>query len=165
MDWARNPRSSRGDYWLAALFRWLSTPEAESVVERLRLTGRQAAIARDTIIVRDSEPDIRVAAGRPSDLAARLSLLEPAAVSAWAVLTEDPAVEEVLNRYVGELRFVRPRLTGDRLMAMGVPEGPQVGAILSRLLRARLDGEVVTENDEADLAKGILAGSRGGFQE
>ena len=157
--------ASRGDYWLAALSRSMSAPELESTIERLRLTGRQAAIARDTIVLRDSEPDIRAAAERPSELAAGLSTLEPAAVSAWAALTEDPSVAAVLRRYVGELRFVRPRLTGDTLLAMGVPEGPAIGAILSRLLKARLDGEVVTENDEMDLARGLLAGSRAGLRQ
>ena len=56
-----------------------------------------------------------------------------------------------------ELRYVRPRLSGEALLKMGVPQGPEVGEILARLRNARLDGDVTAEEDEMALARELLA--------
>jgi hypothetical protein len=53
---------------------------------------------------------------------------------------------------------VKPHLTGDDLLALDVPEGPQVGELLQELLNARLDDVVVTRDDEETLVKDRLAG-------
>ena len=129
-------------------------------MQRIRLSGRRAALARDTIMVRDWEPEIRAAAGRPSELAGMLSALEPTAVSAWAKLTDDPSVSAALQRYAGELRHVRPRLSGDALLAMGVPQGPLVGEILAKLRNARLDGLADSRDAEKALAWELLSRSK-----
>ena len=148
--------AARADDWLAALFSPLTAAEGERVMQRIRLSGRRAALARDTIMVREWEPEIRAAAGRPSDLAGMLSALEPGAVSAWAMLTDDPPVAAALQRYTGELRHVRPRLSGDALLAMGVPQGPMVGEILAKLRDARLDGLTDSRKSEEALVRELL---------
>ena len=142
---------------LAALFSPLSASEAEGVIQRLRLSGRRAALARDTIGLRESEPQIRVSAGCPSELARLLEGREPAAVSAWAELTADEGVAKALRRYSTKLWFVKPELSGTALLGMGVPEGPMVGKILARLRDARLDGAVKSKEEERDLARELLA--------
>ena len=152
--------SPQADDWLAALFAPLTASEAENVIQRLRLSGRKATLVRDTIAVRESEPKIRAASGRPSELAGILAALEPAAVSAYAKLTGDPVVSAALRRYADEWRYVRPRLSGETLLEMGATQGPEVGEIMSRLLTARLDGEAATEDDEMALARELLARSK-----
>ena len=42
-------------------------------------------------------------------------------------------VREALALYMDKLRHVRPSLSGRDLMALGVPQGPAVGAMLARL--------------------------------
>ena len=152
--------SACADDWLAALFSPLTASEAEEVVQRLRLSGRRAALGRDTIVVRELEPRIRAGSLRASELVGMLSSLEPAAVSAWAKLTGGPAVASALRWYARELRDLRPRLTGDRLLEMGTPQGPEVGEILARLRNARLDGKVATVEDEMALAREMIARNR-----
>jgi tRNA nucleotidyltransferase (CCA-adding enzyme) len=154
--------STEKEDWLAALFSPLTASEAEEVIQRLRLSGRRAALGRDTIVIRESEARVRAASGRPSELSGMLDVLEPAAVSAWAKLTGDPVVSAALTRYAGELRYIRPRLSGEALLKMGVPQGPEVGEILARLRNARLDGDVTAEEDEMALARELLARSRFG---
>jgi hypothetical protein len=43
---------------------------------------------------------------------------------------------------------------------MGVPQGPMVGEILSRLRDARLDGTLNSEEEERALALALLAESK-----
>jgi tRNA nucleotidyltransferase (CCA-adding enzyme) len=54
----------------------------------------------------------------------------------------------LIGRYLRHWRHVRPRLTGGEIASMGVGEGPEVGRILDRLLRLRLEGKVRTRSDE-----------------
>ncbi|MDH7571725.1 MAG: CCA tRNA nucleotidyltransferase, partial [Armatimonadota bacterium] len=56
-----------------------------------------------------------------------------------------------------ELRHVRPCLSGDELVAMGVPRGPAVGALLRELLDRRLNGELETREEELEIVRDRLA--------
>jgi tRNA nucleotidyltransferase (CCA-adding enzyme) len=47
-----------------------------------------------------------------------------------------------VRRWLQELRGVRLAITGDDLLAAGVPSGPQVGRLLELVLGMRLDGEL-----------------------
>ena len=153
-------RRARGvvkpEHCLAALFSPLGAVDAEGVIQRLNLRGRRAALGRDTIGLRDSEPQIRAGAGRPSELARMVESCEPDAVLAWAELTSDEVVAEALNRYATELRFIRSELTGADLLAMGVAEGPEVGRILNSLRVALLDGRVKNTEEEKALVRELL---------
>ena len=144
------------DECLAALFCPLNASDTEGVIQRLRLSGRRAALARDTIGLKESEPQVRAAAGQPSGLARILEGREPAAISAWAELTGDEVVANALRLYSMELQFVKPKLSGARLLAMGASEGPVVGEILSILRDARLDGAVNSDKEEITLAQALL---------
>lgn len=54
------------------------------------------------------------------------------------------------RRWIEELRHVRPAITGEDLLAAGIPQGPELGARLARALDARLDDRAVGR--EAELA-------------
>lgn len=151
------------DVCFAALFSPLSGTDAEGVIHRLRLPERQAALARDTIELRESEAQIRAVSGWPSELARALAGFDPAAVSAWAELSSDKVVSNAMRHYVSDLRFVKPELSGTALLQMGVVEGPEIGRVLGRLRDARLDGTVVNREEEVSLARDLLARSGAGL--
>jgi tRNA nucleotidyltransferase (CCA-adding enzyme) len=52
---------------------------------------------------------------------------------------------------------VSPDLTGDDLLAMGVPSGPKVGEALRELTSAKLDGLVSNEEGERALVNQIIS--------
>ena len=56
------------------------------------------------------------------------------------------------RRWLAELRHVRPAITGDDLLAAGVPQGPDVGRRLARALDARLDERAVGRDAELAVA-------------
>ncbi|MDR0881068.1 MAG: CBS domain-containing protein [Candidatus Adiutrix sp.] len=55
--------------------------------------------------------------------------------------------------YLTSYRQVKPELNGRDLMVLGVPEGPGVKKALDGLRRARLDGQVKTKAEEAEMVK------------
>ena len=150
------------DEWLAALFGPLSESDGCSVMRRLRFSGHRAAVARDTIDLREKERAVRESAGRPSDLYRILRPYAPQAIATRAKLTGDPFVRRALQRYLDELRFIRPGLNGEDLLEMGAPQGPVIGEILDHLHCARLDGALSDIVEERALARELLTRSREG---
>ncbi len=73
--------------------------------------------------------------------------------------TVDEEKRRLISRYYTRLAGVKPLLRGRDLKAMGVPPGPVYREILEGLLRARLDGEVRTRDDEAAWVRRFLAGT------
>lgn len=144
------------DDWLAALFSPLSEADGTAVIQRLRLSGRWAMVARDTIDLREKESAVRESAGRPSGLYRILSPFNPRAIAARAKLTGDPLVRRALEGYLDVLRHIRPELRGEDLLEMGAPQGPLIGEILARLHCAKLDGALSSIVEERALARELL---------
>jgi len=55
-------------------------------------------------------------------------------------------------------RFVRvvPLIRGEDLLAMGVPEGPQIGRLLEAIREAQAAGEVTTREEALALARRLI---------
>jgi tRNA nucleotidyltransferase (CCA-adding enzyme) len=67
--------------------------------------------------------------------------------------SRDDVQKKHISLYFTQLQGVRSIMTGDDIIALGVPKGPLVGQILDRLLSARLNGEVMSREDEAAFVK------------
>jgi tRNA nucleotidyltransferase (CCA-adding enzyme) len=115
--------------------------------------------ARDAV-----ERAARGAAGLAEALAldqppSRLHLLlrdEPPEALALALALGAPP--EPVRRFVRDLRDVRLEITGDDLIAAGVPESPALGQALEETLRRKLDGEVSGRDDELRVALEVARG-------
>jgi tRNA nucleotidyltransferase (CCA-adding enzyme) len=94
---------------------------------------------------------------RPSE-AVRLS-------SAWdpaQLLVARALGAEWLDRYAAEWRHIGLEITGEDLLAEGIPEGPAIGRGLEAALSGRLDGEISGREEELRVA---LAAARGEIPE
>ena len=135
---------------MALLTASLSSGQRRALAERLNMPVRWRRVVQDTGTVRQRLPELGLPGIRPSGVFHLLAGLEPAAVQAWALLTPDEAVRGHLLAYWQRLRYVKSRLNGHDLTALGVPTGPRVGALLEELLAARLDGLVESRADEEE---------------
>jgi tRNA nucleotidyltransferase (CCA-adding enzyme) len=75
-----------------------------------------------------------------------------AVYAVWLVVSEQP-----LRDYLANWQFVKPFTTGDDLKQCGLMQGPKYKEILSRLRAAWLDGDVMTEYEEKNLLRRIIA--------
>ncbi|MFL5819682.1 MAG: hypothetical protein ACJ76S_03250 [Solirubrobacteraceae bacterium] len=88
------------------------------------------------------------AAGRPSEIAALARDHPPEQLALAAALGAAAEVEA----WTRDLRPVRLEITGDDLLAAGVPEGPRIGRGLAAALAEKLDGGGGGRDAELDAA-------------
>ncbi len=91
----------------------------------------------------------------PSAVHALLSC-EPSEALALTLAKGAPA--DPVLRYLADLRGVRLEITGQDLLAAGIPESPQLGRALEETLRRKLDGDVAGREDELALALALARG-------
>ena len=128
----------------------LPTSELPGLVSRLNMDSSWTRVVRDTGAVKSNFDSLRTPDLTPSRIHALLRGAGVEAVRGCALAAEDDLVAQRLELYLSELRHVNTMLKGDDLIALGVPQGPMVGRLLDGLLAARLDGELVSREDEED---------------
>ena len=143
--------------FLAALAMPLSAADGEGVSSRLNLPADWARVVRDTIVLQGILPEITGPSVSPSKACSALEKLDADAIAAAARLTLDIQIASRLRRYLAVWRLVSPVLTGDDLLAMGVPPGSNVGEVLRELNSAKLDGMVSGEDEERALVNQIIS--------
>ena len=88
-------------------------------------------------------------AARRSEAARALRAASPTA-RAWLHLTGDAALRERLDQLSEAMHAERPMLGGGEAVALGVPPGPDVAAVLAGMRDARLEGEIRDRQGEID---------------
>jgi tRNA nucleotidyltransferase (CCA-adding enzyme) len=122
------------DLWLADLHLLASERDAASRAARV---GPRIALA------------LRERDRTPSELRELLAR-EPLEALALALALRAPS--EAILRWVTDLRGVTLEISGDDLLAAGVPEGPAIGRALEETLRRKLDGLVSGRDAELETA-------------
>ena len=122
------------DLWLADLH--LQAEERDAASRAARVAGRIAMSLRE----REHSP---------SELRELLAA-EPLEALALALALRAPS--EPVLRWVTEVRGVGLEISGDDLLAAGVPEGPAIGRALEGTLRRKLDGVVSGREAELETA-------------
>jgi tRNA nucleotidyltransferase (CCA-adding enzyme) len=122
------------DLWLADLH--LQAEERDAASRAARVAPRIAMALRG----RDHSPsELRELLGR-----------EPLEALALALALRAP--QEVVRRWITELRGIGLEISGADLLAAGVPEGPAIGRALEETLRRKLDGLVSGREEELETA-------------
>jgi tRNA nucleotidyltransferase (CCA-adding enzyme) len=152
------PQVARDEAGFCLLLTRIDQGTAESVASRLHLTGRQQRTLRDFVWLRQ-QSNALAASSLPSEAVRTLEGRSLAAVWALAVALGG-AVGEKCWLYLTRWRGLRPHLRGDDLIAMGLQPGPDLGALLAALARARLDGELTTREDEIEFVRSLQSDNR-----
>jgi tRNA nucleotidyltransferase (CCA-adding enzyme) len=80
----------------------------------------------------------------------------PESLLALVAVSRSRRLRRAVGLYFGELRHVRPHVTGSDLLALGLAPGPALGAALDAVRDARLDGRANSRREELDLARRML---------
>ncbi|MEX2246485.1 MAG: hypothetical protein WEC75_07340 [Dehalococcoidia bacterium] len=137
-----------------------ATPdEAQRIASRLRLKRDEAAAVAGVAALRGVTSMLQRPDAKPSGVTVLLDRFPATSVAAFALTSDGSIAGQLALRYLAEWRHVKPFLRGDDLLAMDVPQGPQVQRGLQLIRAARLDGWAADADDErvlvARFAKGI----------
>jgi tRNA nucleotidyltransferase (CCA-adding enzyme) len=146
------------DAWLVyfmALMEVLPPRAVSETVKRLGMSTRDAArikaghAAANAVLRRLAKRP----PPKPSDTYHALDGLADETLLLLMARAKPDSVKRQVSAYLTTYQRTRPLLTGADLKALGFKPGPQFKRILSRLLDARLDGDVKSEADERELVK------------
>ncbi|HXG41414.1 MAG TPA: hypothetical protein VNL95_01675 [Dehalococcoidia bacterium] len=142
---------------LALLGARLQQEEALALASRLALTKAERQVLLAMARLRSLSRELATGEGAPSRICALLDGVPPAALWAFAFVTDDPLVRQRVLDYLRHWRHRRPHLTGRDLASLGVPPGPAMGRVLAHLRDACRDGRVRTRQEEVELVRSLLA--------
>ncbi|MFA5079842.1 MAG: hypothetical protein WC541_10215 [Dehalococcoidia bacterium] len=132
----------------------LNEDQLYELLGRLNLTGsRLDLLSSQSLQLRDRFEALTVQNVTRSKIYAALREYDVVAVQAAYCCAAAPGLRHNLQLYLDTLRHARTLLSGSDLLKMGLRQGPKLGAILNKLLAARLDGKVRTRADEIKLAR------------
>jgi tRNA nucleotidyltransferase (CCA-adding enzyme) len=133
---------------LGVLVYAMSDEGRAQLAARLMLNAALARMLRDISALRAKLPWLADPALPPSALDRALRHLDANALAVGQIVEQGTQAGEAIGYYLGALRGQKTVLGGRDLLALGVPEGPQVGVLLDGLRAALLDGELNGEADE-----------------
>jgi len=138
------------EFCLCLLCWYCDERDVESVVQRLALPKRYERALLDGVRLRERLPDLQAPDAPPSRVVDLLDPFVPSAVWALALRDDERLAAERSRRFLHEWRYVKSFLGASALRRLGMPAGPELGALLRRLRAARLDG--LTHNREEELS-------------
>ena len=149
---------SLSQLYFAMLLYPLNPQELQQLLLRLNIQGGKLnEIAHNTVSLKNNLHMLNKANIKPSNIYFKLKDFNTIAIKANLILAPSQNEHRHLKYYLKKLRTVKPSLGGKELIAMGVREGHQIGYILERLLKARLDGEIRTKEEEERLAGKLIS--------
>ncbi|MDM7998727.1 MAG: CCA tRNA nucleotidyltransferase [Dehalococcoidia bacterium] len=146
-------------YFALLTYRFKET-QCEDFTHRLKTPGPVSQAVRDTARLRQQLPSLAQPCLAPSAVFELLQGYSLASIQACAIATDSAVVRERLTLYLTRWRRVRTGLDGSALQKMGVPAGPELGRLLKELRDAKLDGRIVTREDEIELVQRWLSQGR-----
>ena len=144
--------------YLALLLYRLLPADLETFVQRFNIIKATRRIVRDSIKLKLKLDQLASPYIARSKIYHLLEGYVPEAIMVVSWASDKRVIKERLRLYLDELRYIKPALDGNRLKQLGVEPGKKVGECLDRLLDAKLDGEIVSEDDEVDFVRRWLAG-------
>jgi tRNA nucleotidyltransferase (CCA-adding enzyme) len=153
LGWARARGLDAAPVELAALVLLADQPRAVATAALARLAFAGDPLARLTRCLDDAAAlaGRLAAATAPSAVARELRDRAPIEL-AWLRLAGDPRVGAALDWYLGLDRGL-VALTGDDVVALGVPRGPGVAQVLAELRDGRLDGRLRNRAMEVEFVR------------
>jgi tRNA nucleotidyltransferase (CCA-adding enzyme) len=142
------PHKALLDLYMALLTYRLTDKEREQFISYLRLSKVMTQILRDSGSIRDEISQLADFEMKPSTIYHLLHDQSPQAITTNIIASDSEKARSNMRLYMDRLYKIKTLLNGDDLTQMGVAPGPNMKAILNKLLDARLDGEVKTRQDE-----------------
>jgi tRNA nucleotidyltransferase (CCA-adding enzyme) len=143
--------------YLALMCYRLTHNETEKLIAYLRLPKATAQVLREAMAIKEKIKSLSTPGLAPSQIYGLVHGYGLTALTASLLAAGSATAAEHIELYLSVLRYVKPALSGDDLIYMGVPQGPGVKEILQRLREARLDGKVTSKKEEEEMVRRVIS--------
>jgi len=124
------------------------------LLQRLNLLGsRYDLLSHQGLALKEKQAMLGNPSIKNSELYFLLRDTDPVVLQTVWLCPNPPIVRKNLHLFLTKLRHVKTLLTGNNLTMLGIKQGPLMGAILKKMLTARLDGVIKTRAEEEKLAR------------
>jgi tRNA nucleotidyltransferase (CCA-adding enzyme) len=148
------------------LLRQLSTHAQQHLIKRLNLPTEDASDLLQVYELHQQQAAIKDSPA-PSVLHRLLSGYTDRALHTAASLIADERARRKIDHFIDDLRGVKIAIDGHRLQELGLTPGPAMRRVLDSIRNAVLDGQVVSPQQEAELAQILIEreqeGNKPGF--
>jgi tRNA nucleotidyltransferase (CCA-adding enzyme) len=147
------PYSAPQELCLAFLVHDLSPDELKQFLAYLNFSKHVSRILRDSLILKTVLSALSDQSLSNSAIYAHLHPYSEVAILANLFFCKSELTKNRINLYLAKLRLIKPFLSGDDLIRMGITAGPNIKLALSILLKARLDEKTESREDEIEIVK------------
>jgi len=123
------------------------------IMKRLNLDTKTKKLVKDTGLVHEFLSNLKSQDTKYSQFHKVLAPLDSLAIEACLLATDDDLIKLKLKTYLTYKRHATSILQGDDLVKLGIPEGPQIGQILEKLLLAKMDEQITTRKEEEEFTR------------
>jgi tRNA nucleotidyltransferase (CCA-adding enzyme) len=156
-DWRLELTNSKLRSWLGYILWLIRLPpiRSQEVIRRLKLPS---SLADNIISAQELWNNISHLRGeKPSSIVSRLDTIQPLAIYANYLASQDELVRNFIWDYVSKWRNIVPHTDGHTLRQLGLPPGPVYRQILRTLRNAWLDGKIDSLEEEKSLLEKLLS--------
>lgn len=139
-------------HYLGWIVHPLDLESAEIFIKRLSMSKKWATITRDIISARKKIFRIGLHTS-PMDLYTILHRSSAKAVEVIAALETNKGMKLNMVKYLNQHQSVKPFLSGEELIELGITQGTQVREMLNLLVKAHIEKRVSSKLDELDLVR------------
>jgi tRNA nucleotidyltransferase (CCA-adding enzyme) len=148
------------------LLRQLPTRAQLHLIKRLNLPAEDTGDLLQAYELQRQQGAIKDSSA-PSVLYHLLNGYTDQALSTAAIIIDDERTQRKITHFIEDLRGVKIAIDGHRLQELGLTPGPAMRRVLAAIRTAVLDGQVVSPQQEAELAKILIEreqeGNKPGF--
>jgi len=143
--------------YLLVLYSNMSVDKAHASVERMRLKREFKDEILRFIAVRDLNLPVLVAEGNLSnyDVYSMFTGLSLESLYVISIMFDD-RVRDVVLAYINNLSQIKTEITGKDIVKLGIEPGPEIKRILQAVLKEKINGKIITYDDEINFAKKLL---------
>jgi tRNA nucleotidyltransferase (CCA-adding enzyme) len=134
----------------------LSEADIEHLIARLKIVGELGRQIRQMPRLMGVLTSLDDNALPPSVIYRLLKRYHHKTIAACSLASNSPIIRSNLEKYLNHICYVKPLIDGEDLKKLGVKPGPRLGSMLETLLEARLDGQVITKEDEEAMVRRLM---------
>ena len=135
----------------------MSVRQRQEVIADFRPAAGVAKALGDLEQVQAALPQLALPHLKPSRAVQLVERASLSAIQAWSIAAESPVVRERLGDYLRRWRSLKPGLSSETIVRLGVPRGPLLGHCRAALRAARLDGLSASQEAETAFVRAWLA--------